>query len=625
MPLRTGELERAAAYARALDEDHPGALVVRARLALRAGERDQARTLISSALDRRDSVDARLAASMLSSIEGDIDTAAAHLRRAIQLDSDDARPREALRALFDAELSTAAHEDLGALLATAHRLLTRSPELGRFAIEVSRLLELLDQPLLITVMGEFNAGKSTFVNALLGEKVAPMGITPTTATINVLKYGAERAGRVRYLDEHTRDVAWADVPGLLRGLDAAEATRIAMVEVLYPLEVLQRVNIVDTPGLNSILPEHEATARRFIGEADAVVWLFSVDQAAKATESGALDAIRAAGRKVLGVLNKIDRCSPEDLKRIEAHIMEVVGTRLEGLVPFGAKDALTAIGDGDQARLAASNLAGLQRTLEEQFFSRARELKRSAVRLRLIDLLTRTGAELMNRAQALATNPIDQAMTNLRAERELIARTFFVDERKRLDRAAAEVFDACAKEVLDFARPRSWVFGSNEASPADRDFLLDLIDGRVAALLDGSRARLDAELERCRKLAREVGLEFAGEALPLDEAIYQRYRSFVRGFLRGGKVDDFFTRTLPKLELAETSIRRALERTELWSDEVVTAELMRPLEAWTIRYLDDLLGRVERLRRALEVQRFELDARIAGPIERLLERSRGAA
>src|SRR5207245_2173587 len=99
-----------------------------------------------------------------------------------------------------------------------------------------------------------------------------------------------------------------------------------------------RVSVVDTPGLNSIHPEHEETAKKFIAEADAVVWLFTVDQAAKASEGAALARIRAEGKKVLGVLNKIDRCSPEELAKIVAHVERELKGTLETVVPFGAKD-----------------------------------------------------------------------------------------------------------------------------------------------------------------------------------------------------------------------------------------------------------------------------------------------
>ena len=264
-----------------------------------------------------DSLEARLAAADVALKRGQPASAAAALRRAAQLAPDDPRPRALPgRGLSrDAPPRRRAHE-LYALLSQAHRLFARTREFAELSPEAGRLVEVLDRPLLVTVMGEFNSGKSTFVNALIGEEVAPMGITPTTATINVLKYGAERKGRVVYHDDDVREVAWADVPKLLKGLDAAEAKRIRVVEVLYPLETLQRVNVVDTPGLNSIHPEHEETARKFIAEADAVLWLFTVDQAAKATEGEALGKIKAAGKKILGVINKIDRCSPEELERI---------------------------------------------------------------------------------------------------------------------------------------------------------------------------------------------------------------------------------------------------------------------------------------------------------------------
>src|SRR5262249_44227073 len=198
------------------------------------------------------------------------------------------------------------------------------------------------------------------------------------ATINILKYGAERKGRVVYLDGDARELGWEEVPRLLKGLDAREAKRIRVVEVLYPLETLQRVNVVDTPGLNSIHPEHEETAQKFIAEADAVLWLFTVDQAAKATEGEALAKIKAAGKKILGVVNKIDRCQPAELERIVAHVQAALGEHLETIVPFAAKEALAARKLNDVARLEKSNHAALTQALEERFFSRARAIKRQA-------------------------------------------------------------------------------------------------------------------------------------------------------------------------------------------------------------------------------------------------------
>ncbi|HEX9100807.1 MAG TPA: dynamin family protein, partial [Polyangia bacterium] len=356
----------------------PDALAATARAAAEGGELERAQALVERALGAGDSLEARLAAADLAQRRGQPAQAAAALRRAAQLAPEDARPRALLAEVYREGAPAAPAHELYALLSQAHRLFARTRELAELSPEAGRLVEVLDRPLLVTVMGEFNSGKSTFVNALIGEEVAPMGITPTTATINVLKYGAERKGRVVYLDDEVREVAWADVPKLLKGLDAAEARRIRVVEVLYPLETLQRVNVVDTPGLNSIHPEHEETARKFIAEADAVLWLFTVDQAAKATEGEALGKIKAAGKKILGVVNKIDRCTPAELQRIVEHVQAALGEHLETIVPFAAREALRARKDSDEAQLAASNYPALAAALEERFFSRARAIKREA-------------------------------------------------------------------------------------------------------------------------------------------------------------------------------------------------------------------------------------------------------
>ena len=69
----------------------------------------------------------------------------------------------------------------------------------------------------------------------------------------------------------------------LTALRPDEARAIRMVEIFLPVEPLRRVEIVDTPGLNSILPEHERVTRDFLQEADAIVWVFAIGQAANAT------------------------------------------------------------------------------------------------------------------------------------------------------------------------------------------------------------------------------------------------------------------------------------------------------------------------------------------------------
>src|SRR6185369_10752260 len=174
---------------------------------------------------------------------------------------------------------------------------------------------------------------SSFVNAFCGAEVAPVGVTPTTATINILRYGPP-GGRVLYHDGRAEDLAAAQVPVFLGGLGDEEAAAVRLVEIFFPLDVLRRVEIVDTPGLNSLRPEHERVARAFLTDADAIVWLFAVGQAAKASERDALGLAHEADKRVLGVLNKADQADPTELDQLLDYVRGAMGDRIEALLPL---------------------------------------------------------------------------------------------------------------------------------------------------------------------------------------------------------------------------------------------------------------------------------------------------
>ena len=569
-----------------------------------------------------DDVEVRLAQAITEQRRGNTAAAASHYRRAASLAPTDPRPRQALAGLYDAERALLPKELYGLLL-KVHQHFAKTPELSDWLPDAGKLVETLDRPLLVTVMGEFNSGKSTFVNALLGEEVAPMGITPTTATINILRYGRERAGRVIYRDGQSRTVGWDKVPGLLRGLDPAEASRIRVVEVLYPLEVLARVNVVDTPGLNSILPEHESVAREFIAQADAVIWLFTVDQAGKASELEALHSIRSAGKQILGVLNKIDRLPqmtesadgapaasvPGSLQAILAHLDDPeTGLKdiLEVVVPFSGRQALQGRRSKDQALLQKANLPALEQALEERFFQRSQAIKSVAVRTRLSQLLQKAQQRAESLLSQSQRDDLEQALRLLSADALLFARDFIPSERKRLIADAGSAHQVAAQETLSFVRPRRWPFGEHQAAPADRDFLLTLLDEKLSSLCQSSRARVVSALQLAPEDRDLLSL--------LDEQVYGRYLAFSRGYLRGGKVDDFFVRVLPRLDLSEAAIGRALERDSPTAVDILESELLSPLRSFAERRFQQAEHELRDKLAKEELQKLDLDERVLFPL-----------
>lgn len=139
----------------------------------------------------------------------------------------------------------------------------------------------LDETFLLVVVGEFNAGKSSFVNALLGADVLPEGVTPTTDRIYVLVHG-ERPGE----PEPTRD------PFVSR--------------LTYPLPSLEGVALVDTPGTNAIIRQHQSLTEGFLPRADLVLFLTSSDRPFTESERQFLALAARWGRSVVMVVNKAD-------------------------------------------------------------------------------------------------------------------------------------------------------------------------------------------------------------------------------------------------------------------------------------------------------------------------------
>lgn len=612
--LADGACARAGAYAErilAVRATHVRALVARGLAQASSGEPVLARCTLEQVLKSTSDLRAELALAELDRAEGALtkarDRAVAVLRRAPSLRS----ARDLLLALHVGELGGGTPAgDLLALATRLHSLTLLRPELVDLAVPVASALEAYDQPLVVTVMGEFSSGKSTFVNALLGADVAPVGVTPTTQTIHVLKYGRERAGRIVYADDRTRDLAWDDVPRVLMSLTAQEATTIRRVEVLYPAEVLSRVNIVDTPGLNSILPEHEAAARRFLAQADAIVWLFSLGQAGKASEREALLALRREGKRVLGVINKTDLAPPSEVTAVMAHVKTSLDGLVEALLPVSAKRALAAQREGDPAALVDSGWTTVEAELEARFFREARALKRSAFVRRLESLL----AEIRARATAAADRARTQrdtlftAARGVRAEKKALVENVLPDERRRLAERVASTYRTAAHEVLALVRPRKTPFGTHSATAADRDYLVGWLERDLLAAIHPTRERvaraLGASAENARRAvpgAAEGSEDIApqsSDAVALVQArVFDRFAAYLRGFLRGGHVDEFFARVLPRLELHEDAVIHALWR----HAPDVEAELLLPLCTQVEAALEAMALRLEHLAQAADV------------------------
>jgi small GTP-binding protein len=637
LQLELGEISSLTADARALralEADDPLALAA-AGIAQLDRDPEGAVELLARSLAAGETAAARLGLGLFHRRQGRPREALTALRAALRLRPESRRLRDELTTSYRDQLrldETSGEADLYPTLRRLQLLLGARPLLEDLSLTLTRIRTDFDRPLLVAVMGEFNSGKSTFVNALIGEEIAPMGVTPTTATINLLKYGEQRGARVIWRDDREQQLAWEEVGPFLRQLQQEGARAVRVVELLYPAEELLRVNVVDTPGLNSMIAEHEQTAREYLAQADAVIWLFSADQAGKQTEQQALETIAQQRLKTVAVLNKVDRLDPTQLEQLTGHLRQGFAPLVEGLIAVSARHALQALVADDPQALEQSRFPELRRFLEQQLFSRSRRIKREVASQRLVQVIAaareRAAAELTPVEGALQI--VQQAIDDERRVRNDDQRDA---ERRQLRRAIDRVYLAAADEVLDFVRPRRWFFGEHRATRADRDFLAELLEERLegvgqrsfdriagalaqrgarlrstlsAALANGTLQALDPHLvELDQRLEQRIEL--------LRQQVYARFTAFSRGFLCGGRVDHFFNVQLPGLALETDAVHRAL------TAQVVDleAELVAPLAAWLEATSATLIARLERLRDELALIALDLDAGLRQPLEQL--------
>ena len=237
----------------------------------------------------------------------------------------------------------------------------------------------LDGAFMLVVVGEYNAGKSTLLNALLGMQVMPEGVTPTTDKVTVLAWG-EEIGESVIGNE--------------------------LVQRTAPVDVLKEISIVDTPGTNAVIRRHQELTERFVPRADLILFVTSADRPFTESERQFLELITSWGKKVTVLINKIDILeTAEERERVITFVQENARKTL-GVTPpvltVAARSAFRARVEGNQEALAGTGLPELEEHI------RANLEQGERFRLKLLNplgvgdrLLQGLNTELENRLELL--------------------------------------------------------------------------------------------------------------------------------------------------------------------------------------------------------------------------------
>lgn len=174
-----------------------------------------------------------------------------------------------------------------------------------------------NHPFLMVMVGPFGSGKSSLINALLGEQLLDVGPIPTTDHIVILRHGPE-----------------------------VQRSRAGEVETIFhPSLLLEHLSLVDTPGLESVFRTHDEVTRRFLHRADVVLLVMLATQVLSASHLEYLQQLKTYGKRVIIVVNQMDVLEPPEREQVREFVLEQSRLHL-GFEPtvwlVSARDALAA-------------------------------------------------------------------------------------------------------------------------------------------------------------------------------------------------------------------------------------------------------------------------------------------
>ncbi len=276
----------------------------------------------------------------------------------------------------------------------------------------------------LVVLGQFKRGKTTFINALLGEPVLPSAIVPLTSIVTILEYGDKEKVEVFFEDGRVEEIPKEEIPKFVTERENPKNVKgVKYVRVLYPSEFLSSgIILIDTPGVGSLYENNTDVTYGFLPHVDAGIFLLTVDPPLSKEEIAFLKDILPNVEKLFFILNKIDYVGKNDLEEVlefsKSNLVEALGEENIVLLPISAKMALDGRVAGDPEAVMESGITKVESELKEFLIKEKGKviINSSANKVLNIlgDLLFRIDLE-----RKMATTPLETLEEKIKKFREI--------------------------------------------------------------------------------------------------------------------------------------------------------------------------------------------------------------
>lgn len=386
------------------------------------------------------------------------------------------------------------------------RLAELARELGsdRVREEASSLAErTAEGRFYVACLGQFKRGKSTLLNAFLGDRILPTGVLPLTTVPTVVRYGNSRRVRVRF-----EAGTWTDIPPeklpeyVSEELNPENAKGVFGVEVFSPSPLLaQGMCFVDTPGLGSVFAGNTAATQAFIPHIDAAIVVIGADPPITGEELVLAGNIGRHAANFVVVLNKSDRTSEDERRIAKAFAAKMLEKQLHRPVNrIYEVSAEQQLKNQDFSHDWPELVTALQKLVRES----GRDLVRTAGERGLRRLSEELSTIISEEREALM-RPLEESELRIQRLRQTIS------------------------EAETSLRDVSYLFTSEEHRLSDK-FL-----GQRKQFLKAAMPIVHAEFERgVKALPRRYGPSFRRNALHLAQVVAEHH---VRPWLEAEQAD----------------------------------------------------------------------------------------
>ncbi len=494
----------------------------------------------------------------------------------------------------------------------------------------------------LVVVGEFNHGKSSFVNALLEKEALPVGVTPTTAAIHHLCYADKPEATVVYTSGKRESLPFDQVRSFAVGGEREVTDEIDYLEVGYPAPLLrERILLVDTPGVNDLSLQRADITYSYIPRADAVLFLLDAGQILKESERQFLEEklLKASRDKIVFVITKWDILTPAEREEAFAYAKEKLAKLVRDPVVYPVSSQTALAGKRGESGFPEL-LSYLTRFLAEE---RGRILLDNALGEGLataellrkgVDARRRTLAmksdELARRIAALEndlhghTGTLEQRRSQIREEVTGIK----VGARKDLDRFVDDVIRKLP-EVIDSAKGdelkqylpsfledtfRSWAEAESKEIAGQLETLTERTialvrddahdaTGRVAAALGGDVKRLEVQVDTFSYDIGVTALFAIGLGTLFVNAMLGGVllvAAPVAAYMLKGRIDGEYKKRAK--EIAPDVVRQVAEKVGPKIDEIID-DFAQKLDAWVVTASEELYREVLEVLRAAQTER----------------------